>query len=283
MDKKALIILALLLLSGIIAACGPSQDELDAQATEIAANIFATQTAEAPTSTPTSSPTSTPTSTHTLTPTYTQTPTPTLTPFPSFRDDFAKVLAPGWIWMNEDMFTWNTSEKPGFLRIYLSDKGLVDGAENTLLRNAPEGDFEITTRVLFTPYSNYQFAGLLVYQDTGHFLQFGRAMCYVPDIPGRCVGNGLYFDQIDIDMGGELGFVGDNFSTRTAKESEAYLRIVREGRTYTAFYSEDGINWQPIGRHESDLFPFYVGLIASQAYGYPAIADFDYFTLETLP
>jgi beta-xylosidase len=79
------------------------------------------------------------------------------------------------------------------------------------------------------------------------------------------------------------GWRADNYATSTANKSEAYLRIVREGRTYTAFYSDDGINWQAIGRHESDLFPFYVGLIASQAYEQPAIADFDYFTLEALP
>lgn len=54
-----------------LVACGPSQAERDAQATQIAANILATQTAEAPTATPT------------ITPTRTETPTripPTATP-----------------------------------------------------------------------------------------------------------------------------------------------------------------------------------------------------------
>lgn len=227
-----------------------------------------------PTSTQVPEPTSTP-----LPPT----PIPSPTPFPPFRDEFSQLLEPGWIWLNEDRFTWNMSEKPGFLRINLSNKGLLDQPENILLRNAPVGDFEITTRVLFTPYSNFQFAGLLVYQDEEHALQYGRAMCYLPSIPGNCVGNGLYYDHIDVDRGDEWGSLGDNFPTSTVKTSEAYLRIVREGRTYTAFYSDDGANWQTIGRHESDVFPFYVGLIASQAYEQPANADFDYFTLEALP
>lgn len=210
-------------------------------------------------------------------------PSPTPTPFPPFRDEFSQLLEPGWQWLNEDRFTWNMSEKPGFLRINLSDKGLLDKPENILLRNAPEGNFEITTRVLFTPYSNFQFAGLLVYQDDGHALQYGRAMCYLPSIPGNCVGNGLYYDHIDVDKGDEWASLGDNFTISTVKTSEAYLRIIREGRTFTAFYSDDGTSWQTIGRHESDVFPFYVGLIASQAYEQPAMADFDYFTLETLP
>lgn len=70
----------------ILIACGPSQAEQDAQATQIAANDFATQTAEAPTATltPTSvPPTATPTPTATLTATPTATPTPTATTIPT--------------------------------------------------------------------------------------------------------------------------------------------------------------------------------------------------------
>ncbi len=57
----------------ILAACGPSPDEKAATATQVASDIFATLTAQAPTITPT----------FTLTPTPTATPTPTLTPSPS--------------------------------------------------------------------------------------------------------------------------------------------------------------------------------------------------------
>ena len=52
MEKKMPFALVCLLTSVILVACGPSQTELDAQATQIAANLFATQTAEAPTPTP---------------------------------------------------------------------------------------------------------------------------------------------------------------------------------------------------------------------------------------
>ena len=68
-----------------LAACAPSQQELDATATQNAANVFSTLTAEAPTLTPTSTNTPLPTETPTptLTPTPTQTPTPTATPEPT--------------------------------------------------------------------------------------------------------------------------------------------------------------------------------------------------------
>ena len=73
-------ILVSLWISAILVSCGPSQAELDTQATKIAADIFATQTAEAPTPTPTFMPTSTPTFTPTSTPTPMPTSTSTSTP-----------------------------------------------------------------------------------------------------------------------------------------------------------------------------------------------------------
>ena len=82
MNKKVFSVLIYLLAVIILAACGPSQAELDAQATQVAADLSATQTAEAPTPTPTPTVTSTntPTATHTPLPTNTPTPTSTHTP-----------------------------------------------------------------------------------------------------------------------------------------------------------------------------------------------------------
>lgn len=79
MHLKASFALVCIVAGISLAACGPSQAELDAQATKVAADIFATQTAEAPPPTPT--PTLTPTPTETPTPT--PVPTPTFTPTPS--------------------------------------------------------------------------------------------------------------------------------------------------------------------------------------------------------
>lgn len=74
MKRKAYLSLIWLLVSVILGACSPSQAELDSQATKIAAEVFATQTAEAPP--PTNTPTATP-----VPPTVTPVP-PTATPVP---------------------------------------------------------------------------------------------------------------------------------------------------------------------------------------------------------
>jgi beta-xylosidase len=230
---------------------------------------------------PTSPP---PTSTQIPEPTSTSippTPTPTPTPFPPFRDDFEQVLEEGWTWHKEKRFGWDLHQKPGFLRVVVR----LD-TDQVLLRPAPDGDFEISTRLLFTPFSNFQLAGLLIFQDDEHFLSFHRGMCdYLDIIPEACQGNALYFAHADHDVGvPEQGYsIGPQYPTRTREMSEAYMRLTREGRTYTAYYSEDGVNWRVIGRHDSDLFPFYVGINTAGAQTYEANADFDYFTLETLP
>jgi beta-xylosidase len=188
------------------------------------------------------------------------------------------------MWIREPRFGWNLHEKPGFLRIEVDSRA---GFENhgLLLRHAPEGDFEISTRVLFTPYANFQMAGLVIYQDDKNALYTHRGMCYIPGATHVCIGNGIYFNLYNRDEGvSEEGYqIGSSFPTKTIEKSEAYLRLTREGRTYTAYYSDDGETWVTIGRHESDLFPFYVGLLAIGAQTNPADADFDYFTLETLP
>jgi hypothetical protein len=82
MVKKGLSTLVCLLGCLASVACGPSQAELDARATQTMASVNATQTAEAPTRTPTPTftPTQTATPTYTLTPTYTPTATATRTP-----------------------------------------------------------------------------------------------------------------------------------------------------------------------------------------------------------
>lgn len=72
MKTKYLFVLLIFLLTSVLAACGPSQAQVDATAAQVAANDAATQTALAPTVTPTS------TSTPTITPSPTPTPTPTM-------------------------------------------------------------------------------------------------------------------------------------------------------------------------------------------------------------
>jgi len=211
-------------------------------------------------------------------PTNTPRPLPTSTPLTEvpagiiFRDDFETQLAEGWAWEAEDPAKWSLSEVPGSLLITATDASL-DGPglpANLLLRDAPVGDFEITTLLRFEPASNFQFAGLLIFQDQGNALQFGRAYC---DVGGACVGDGLYFDYIE-----NSAFVGDSFKTPFSGRA-VYLRVRRQGNAYTAYYSEDGETWTTTGQQIKELSPVRVGLVAAQA-PEEISATFDYFIIS---
>lgn len=193
-----------------------------------------------------------------------------------FRDDFDNALEEGWNIVREVSSHWSLTEKPSAWRITLQAGAIGDAIPepptNLLLHEAPSSDFEIATLVHFTPVSNVQFAGLIVYQDDLNAVQFGRAYC---DLSEMCVGNGIYFDN--------TSDISKNFATVTSNPSIAYLRLRREGTTYTGYFSEDGESWTIIGQHISNITPLQVGLTAGQVLEGEAIADFEYFTMETLP
>jgi hypothetical protein len=101
MKLKLPFVAAALLAAWLLAACGPSEAQRAATSTQIAADIFATQTAGAPTATATFTPSATPTDTPTptLTPTATHTPTPSDTPTPTPTP--APVLMPAALTLND--------------------------------------------------------------------------------------------------------------------------------------------------------------------------------------
>jgi len=80
--KKVNLLLVCLAVGLLLSACGPSPAELEAAATQIVSEAFATLTASVPTSTPTATATSTSTPIPTATPTSTPVPTSTPTPTP---------------------------------------------------------------------------------------------------------------------------------------------------------------------------------------------------------
>ena len=199
--------------------------------------------------------------------------TPTTAPPVIFRDDFDGALAPGWQWLGEDPTHWDLTSTPGHVRIVIQRSNISDGEpRNFLVREAPAGNFEITTSLRFTPAGAYQVAGLLVYQTQGNALQFGPAYAACPGgIGGQCV----YYDNFARGQ-----WIQPNFATFTGGGSPAYLKLRRMGSSYTASYSADGSTWKEIGTHQNDLAPAFVGLVAAQGYASEAPADFDYFTLE---
>jgi beta-xylosidase len=187
-----------------------------------------------------------------------------------FRDDFNDTTWDyPWGVLNEDPSLYSLTAHPGFLRI-MTHPGRV-GEKNLFEMWAPTGDFEIRTRLLFTPTSDFQVAGLVVSETRRNYLMLGRAHCDVP--PPSCVGSGIYFERVEADQS-----LGSNFATSTTGQEEVYLRVVRQSSTYSGYYSEDGVNWTLVGSHTPSLELSMVGITAAQDFADIGIpADFDYF------
>ncbi len=180
------------------------------------------------------------------------------------------TLAPIWSWISENPAHWSLTAKPGYLRI-ITEQPL----KNILVQEAPLGNFEFRTRVQFQPTQNYQVAGLTVYTDDENFLRFGRAFCDSP--APACVNDGIYFDKIDQGVS-----IDPNYATALQMTGEVYLRLVRNGDTYTGYASPNGTSWTEIGSHTVSFKPDKIGLVASNQ-GQPAAqinADFDFFIAQ---
>jgi len=186
-----------------------------------------------------------------------------------WSDHFDKGFNDPWSWVREDPTHWSLDDRPEYMQITTQEGGLPgdsNDAHNLLLRPAPSTDWQIGTRVLFTPTQDYQIAGLLLYADDDNWMLFGRAFCDVPDV---CAGNGIYFEHEEAGS-----FVGTKYATAVPLPYLANLQVARAGSDYWGFYGEDGIYWRLIGHHVAGpgLVPTRVGLAA---YNQSAEAEID--------
>jgi beta-xylosidase len=238
----------------ILSACSPSSP-------------VATNPSVADTAVPVN--TSIPEPTAAIPPTSTNAPLPTISA--NFSEEFTGSMDAGWAWLGQKSAVADLTSKPGFLHVALQG----DNSINRLVRNIASENFQITTHILFTPRSNFQVAGLYIYQDDSTAAQLTRTYC---DLKNVCVGNGIYFE------GSQSGqYVGPSFGTELPVKDEIYLRIEKSGSIFTGFYSTDGQTWTEIGKHEFSMSNPMVGLITGNSPVIGVNADFDYFTVTALP
>lgn len=142
-------------------------------------------------------------------------------------------LNPAWSWVREDAANWGIGGPAG--RRYFGYMGITaqagdiyrtyNNAENLLLKNPPEGAYDISTKIDFWGgiSKNYQQAGLLIYQDDDNYLKLFR---------GYNNGNELRW------MAEVNGLIVENTSIRVW--SNPPIRISRDGDNYVAKYSAAG-------------------------------------------
>jgi beta-xylosidase len=205
------------------------------------------------------------------------TPTLSSTPTPDprfFRDDFDQTLDAAWSWVREDPQNWNLTALPGSLQINVAGGYVAAHTNpNLLLRPAPEGNFQIETQITFRPTRNYQFAGLIIYEDDSDFIQAGRSYCSSIG----CVGPGLYMNYYKNGV-----VVKPDFGQAYGDIDPLLVRLSRREDSYTFEASTDGKVWFIIGSHTSDMNPVQIGLITGQRMrGQNLPATFEYFEVRS--
>ena len=208
----------------------------------------------------------------------------------SLRDDFEKELALSWKPVRPDPTHVSLDKHAGMLTIttqqgsihayqVLDLLNLEKRAKNLYMLPNPAkngGDFVVTTRVVsFAPKTNWQQAGLMIYDDDDNYLkcdlEWSRGA--PSDIRPVCLretkAKSHYFAATP-------DRVGNTF----------WLRVIKRGSLYTYDYSLDGKVYQPVGEKPwGNGSPKSVGVFAKNGNNADATdidAQFDFFEVRSL-
>ena len=183
-------------------------------------------------------------------------------------DSFRKgALGKAWNWVREDASAWTLSGTDGL--VLTAGKGDIaqgtDNVTNILLQSA-NSDWTVETKMhCFTaPAAPAQNAGLVAYQGDDNFVKFVYAATFNfrrPADAGPAAGqlqltveeNGQQKSQLALPLDGIVG-----------ADSVLWLRLVKQGDSYTAYYSVDGKKYEKVGTAQATLKDVQAGVIACE-------------------
>ncbi len=187
----------------------------------------------------------------------------------SVSDEFTgNALGKQWNWIRENNKNWSLANKAGSLSI-TSGKGDIaetgNNAENILLQSA-NTDWSIETRIVCSrkPSGFSQNAGLLAYQDDDNYVKliyksvFGRRGFGRPGAQAeqpvavelQAEGNGDQKSSVTVNLEGKIN-----------NNNTLYLKLVKKGDLFTAYYSTDGKTFEKVGTASYVLKDIRAGLI----------------------
>lgn len=182
----------------------------------------------------------------------------------SVSDEF-NAEQPGrqWQWVRENKSHYSFAKVPGALTISTEPGDVSEGsndARNILLQNA-NNDWTIETRLTGSRVpSQPENAGLLAYQDDDNFVKLMfRAVIKTSRQRGVQPGT---IDFLFEENGIARSIASVNLREVITGEDRLLLRLAKEGSTYTAYYSVDGINFEKLGASDILLKDIKAGLIA---------------------
>ena len=193
----------------------------------------------------------------------------------SANDEF-KALGSQWNWVREDKSGWSLTEKPGFLTL-TAGPGDISGASNNagnILLQSANTDWTIDTKVVFSgaPGMPAQSAGIVAYQCDDNFVKYTYGAAAMGR--GRApMGGGAGSLQLLVEENGNQASTASlSLADIIKADNTLYMRLVKKGDIYTAYYSVDGKKFVEFAQAKALLKDIQAGLIASEGEQNPAFA-----------
>jgi regulation of enolase protein 1 (concanavalin A-like superfamily) len=185
----------------------------------------------------------------------------------------AAELNGAWSVFKADNSKWSLTRKPGFLSLDTSAGDTFQGTNNLpniFLKDAPAGDFVITTKVEAPVRKNYQQAGLFLWQNEDNYVKLG----HVWDTDGS-TGKSL-----ETAYEKNAAYVkATNMASHPGFDT-SYLQIRKVGNVVSTFYWDGGV-WKaaadPMTVSLSNLKIGFYGLSSGDKTSIQA--NFDYFSV----
>jgi hypothetical protein len=182
-------------------------------------------------------------------------------------DGFDKA-APGkqWHWVREDASAWSLTEKPGSLVITGGKGDIAQGGATNLLLQSANSDWtaEVKMDFLTGPAAPAQNAGLVAYESDANFVKFVYGATFSfrrPADAGPAAGQ----LQLLVEENGQQKSLASLSMEGIVGESKVlYLRLVKKGDQFTAFYSVDGKKFEQMGTASAVLKDIQLGLVACE-------------------
>jgi regulation of enolase protein 1 (concanavalin A-like superfamily) len=184
-------------------------------------------------------------------------------------DNFNKaLLGSQWNWVREDRSRWSLTDKPGSMVITAGRGDIAQGsndASNILLQSA-NTDWTVDTKMVCfnAPAAPAQNAGLVAYGCDDNFVKFVYAATFNFRRPADAGPAAGQLQLLVEENGSQKSLVSLSLDGVEGVNDALWLRLVKQGDNYTAYYSVDGKKFQKVGEAKAVLEDVQVGVIACE-------------------
>ena len=182
-------------------------------------------------------------------------------------DNFDKpALNKAWTWVREDPSKWTLEEQPGSLLLTSGEGDIAGGKASNILLQSANSDWTAETKLtcLAPPAMPAQNAGLVAYECDGNFVKFVYSATFNfrrPATDGPVAGQLQLLVQ---ENGSQKSLVSLPMEGIVKEDQVLWLRLVKQGDDYTAFYSVDGKKFEKMGSAKAVLTDVRAGLVACE-------------------